>query len=360
MVNSDEKSLDEGICNKMNLVNLFDYEQLARASLKPEIWDYFQGGSGDEITLRENRDAFERIKLLPRVLRDVRSVDIGTVVQGTEVSLPVLIAPTAFHGLVHPQGECATALAASKSKTVMIASTFATRRLEEVAGSASGSRWFQLYVYHDMGLTGALVQRAEAAGYHAIVLTVDVPRLGRRERDKRNGFRLPQDLHIANIDKTFISGDYLPEPAAITWDIVPWLRSMTSLPIVLKGIITPEDALLALEHGVNGIVVSNHGGRQLDGTIASIEALPHVSRAVAGRCEIYVDGGIRRGTDILKALALGARAVLIGRPAIWGLAANGAEGVQQILDLLRDELELAMALAGCSNLQMIDHSLIHL
>ncbi len=349
----------EGMYEKMSLVNLFDYERFARAALKPEIWDYFQGGSGDEITLRENRDAFERIKLLPRVLRDVRSVDVGVVAQGTEISLPVIIAPTAFHGLVHSQGECATALAASRSGTVMIASTFATRHLEEIASNTRVAPWFQLYAYRDLELTGQLVKRAEAAGYHAIVLTVDVPRLGRRERDKRNGFKLPPDLRIANIDKSFIPDGYLPEPAVITWDIMPWLHSMTSLPIILKGIITPEDALLALEHGASGIIVSNHGGRQLDGTIASIDALPRISHVISERCEIYVDGGIRRGTDILKALAFGARAVLIGRPAIWGLAANGADGVQQVLELLRDELELAMVLSGCSNVQMIDRSLLH-
>ncbi len=342
----------------MTIVNLFDYEQLAQASLRPEIWDYFHGGSGDEITLRENRSAFERIKLLPRVLRNVDSVDMETVVQGSTISLPVIIAPTAFHSLLHPEGECATAQAASSCETIIVAGTFATRSIEEVASCTHVPPWFQVYVYHDLGLTGALLQRAEAAGYHAIVLTVDVPRLGRRERDQRNNFTLPQGLHIANIDETLISGRYLPEPAMITWKIVAWLRSITSLPIILKGILTPEDALLALEYGADGIIVSNHGGRQLDGAIATIEALPPICDAIAGRCEIYVDGGIRRGTDILKALAFGARAVLIGRPVLWGLAVNGAAGVQQTLELLRDELELAMTLAGCSNIGMIDRSLL--
>lgn len=341
-----------------HLVNLFDYEHLAQISLKPDIWDYFYGGSGDEITLKENISAFERIKLLPRVLRDVRSVNMETTVQGTAISFPVIIAPTAFHSMAHPEGECATMHAAGKSGTVMVVSTFATRRLEEIASNALVSPWFQVYVYHDIELTGALVHRAQAAGYRAIVLTVDTPRLGKRERDRRNGFILPKNLHIANIDPLLIAGEYLPEPAVITWESVSWLRSQTSLPIILKGIMTPEDALLALDHGVNGIIVSNHGGRQLDGTVATIDALPHICRAVAGRCEIYVDGGIRRGTDILKALALGARAVLIGRPAIWGLAADGSEGVQKVLEILRDELELTMALAGCPNLEIIDRSLL--
>jgi isopentenyl diphosphate isomerase/L-lactate dehydrogenase-like FMN-dependent dehydrogenase len=342
----------------MNIVNLFDYENLAEISLKSGIWDYFHGGSGDEITLCENRAAFERIKLLPRVLRDVRSVDMKTTVQGTAISFPVLIAPTAFHSLVHPEGECATIQGAGKSGTVMVVSTFATRCLEEVASNALVSPWFQVYVYHDIELTGVLVHRAQAAGYCAIVLTVDTPRLGQRERDKRNGFTLPKNLRIANIDPLLIAGEYLPEPAVITWESVAWLRSQTSLPIILKGIVTPEDALIAIEYGVNGIIVSNHGGRQLDGTIAAIDALPPICRAVAGRCEIYVDGGIRRGTDILKALALGARAVLIGRPAIWGLTVDGSNGVENVLEILRNELALAMALAGCSNLEMIDRSLV--
>lgn len=340
----------------MNIVNLFDYEQLAQASLEPVIWDYFAGGSGDEVTLRENRVAFERIKLLPRVLRDIRSIDMRTTVQGTAISLPVIIAPTAFHSLVHPEGECATARGAGNCGTIMTVSTFATRRLEEIACNTPVSPWFQVYVYRDLKLTGALVQQAELAGYSAIVLTVDVPRLGWRERDRRNRFVLPQTLRIANIDAVS-SGD-LPEPIAITWESVSWLRSQTSLPIILKGILTPEDAVLALEYGVNGIIVSNHGGRQLDGAIATIEALPPICRAVSDRCEIYIDGGVRRGTDILKALALGARAVLIGRPAIWGLAANGAQGVQHVVELLRAELELAMTLTGCANLNMIDRFLI--
>lgn len=339
-------------------VNLFDYEQHARCSLKPEIWDYFQGGSGDEVTLRENRAAFERLKFLPRVLKDVRSVDMSTTIQGAEVSWPVIIAPTAFHGLAHPEGECATARAVSNCDTIMTLSTFATRSIEEVASCTRIAPWFQVYVYRDLDLTRTLVQRAEVAGYHAIVLTVDVPRLGRRERDQRNNFTLPQGLRIANIDETLISSRYLPEPAVITWESVAWLRSITSLPVILKGILTPEDALLSLEAGVSGIVVSNHGGRQLDGAIASIDALAPICSAISGRCEIYVDGGIRRGTDILKALALGAHAVLIGRPVIWGLTASGATGVQQMLELLRSELELAMTLAGCSNLNTIDRSLL--
>jgi 4-hydroxymandelate oxidase len=367
----------------MNPLNVFEYEQLARESLEPAYWDFFSGGSDDEITVHENRQAFQRIKFLPRVLRDVRTVKMETTVQGTGISSPLLIAPTAYHCLAHPDGECATARAASNSKTVMIVSTFASRSLEEIASShrsggfgerlISCSRpdgrvgsdgavvplWLQLYVYRDLGLTETLVQRAEAAGYQAIVLTVDVPRLGRRERDIRNAFKLPQTVRVANFDEALVSRTgYIPEPIVITWDIIAWLRSITSLPIILKGILAPSDALLALEHGVNGIIVSNHGGRQLDSTIASIDALYPITQAVTGRCEIYVDGGIRRGTDILKALALGARAVLVGRPVIWGLAVDGVAGVQHVLELLGNELALAMALAGCPDLEAMDRSLV--
>jgi 4-hydroxymandelate oxidase len=400
----------------MNPLNVFEYEQLARERLEPANWDFFRGGSDDEITVHENRQAFQRIKLLPRVLRDVSTVRMETTVQGTVIPVPFFIAPTAFQCLAHPDGECATAQAARNSRTVMVVSSFATRSLEEVAcshqsgaspiganledrcmqgteGEANSplrhgivpvdttcrsgelaspvyppvcpthddavvSLWLQLYVYGDLGLTRTLVQRAEAAGYRALVLTVDVPRLGRRERDIRNAFKLPPTLRVANFDETHVERDYIPEPAAVTWESVAWLRSITALPIILKGILAPSDALLALEHGVDGIVVSNHGGRQLDSAIASIDALYPVAQAVAGRCEIYLDSGIRRGTDILKALALGARAVLIGRPVIWGLAVNGVAGVQHVLELLSNELALAMALAGCSDVEAVDRSLV--
>ena len=363
----------------MHPINVFEYEQLARESLEPANWDFFAGGSDDEITVRENCQAFQRIKFLPRVLRDVRTVKMETTVQGTRISSPLLIAPTAYHCLAHPDGELATARAASNSKTMMIVSTFASRRLEEIAAetaipTSSKSQvgtdgtavplWFQLYPYRDLGLTKTLVQRAEATGYQAIVLTVDVPRLGRRERDIRNAFKLPQTIHLANFDDALVSSQldkptgYIPEPIPVTWEIIAWLRSITSLPIILKGILAPPDALLALEHGANALIVSNHGGRQLDSTLASIDALYPITQVVAGRCEIYMDGGIRRGTDILKALALGARAVLVGRPVIWGLAVNGAAGVEHVLELLSNELALAMTLAGCPDVEAIDRSLV--
>jgi len=339
-------------------INVMDYEALARAHMDPGAWDYYQGGSEDEVTLRANRSAFERIRLRPRMLVDVNTIDMSTTVLGTAVSMPILVAPTAFHGLAHPQGECLTVQGVGQMGTLMTVSTVSTRRLEDIAHVASGPLWFQLYVRHNLKASEVLVRRAQAAGYLAIVLTVDTPVLGKRERDVRNDFYMPSHAHSANfsdVPKARILEVFIP-----TWQTVDWLRSLTSLPVLLKGILTAEDALLALEHGVAGIVVSNHGGRQLDGVQASIEALPAVVEAVAGRCEVFLDGGIRRGTDVLKALALGARAVLVGRPILWGLAANGQEGVRHVLELLRAELERAMQLAGRPTLSSIDRTLVKL
>lgn len=342
----------------MEPVNLFEYEALAQAKMAPAFWDFYQGGSDDEVTLRANRATFEHIRLRPRVLVDVSTsaLDTRTTVLGTPVSMPILVAPTALHCLAHPEGECATAQGAGMANTLMVASTTSTRSLEEIAQAAGGPLWFQLYVYPNPQVAEGLVQRAEAAGYRAIVLTVDLPPLGNREKDKRNNVTIPPPpFYEANFVGVEKMGQ---EWVTLNWESLSWLRSITSLPILLKGILTAEDALLAIEHGIAGIIVSNHGGRQLDTAIASIEALPEIVEAVAGRCEVYVDGGIRRGTDILKALALGARAVLIGRPALWGLAVDGAQGVFQVLEILRKELELAMALSGRPTLASIDRTLL--
>lgn len=329
-------------------------------------WDFYNGGSEDEVTLRANRDAFERIRLRPRVLVNVSACDLRTSVLGDQVSMPVLIAPVAGHGMAHPNGECATARAAGEMGTLMAVSTDSTLSLEDVAQAASGPLWFQLYIY-TYDEARQLIRRAEEAGYEAIVLTVDAPRLGRRERDLRNDFQTYNTSAFAGAFKgnaNHLVGRSDGEEArqyigdTLTWEVISWLRSETKLPLILKGIVTAEDAELALEHQVDGIIVSNHGGRQLDGTIASIDALPPVLNAVAGRCEVYLDGGIRRGSDILKALSLGARAVLIGRPVIWGLATAGQEGVRGVLEILRDELELAMVLAGCPTIESITQALI--
>ena len=333
-------------------INVFDYEKLAQERMDPVYWDFYAGGSDDEVTLRANRTDFERIRLRPRMLVDVTHCDTSTSVLGLPVPMPILVAPTAAHCLAHPEGECATVQGAGAAGTLMIASTDATRSLEEIALAASGLLWFQLYIFGSLNIAGNLVRRAEAAGYQAIVLTVDLPVMSNRERTKRHGVSLPPpplvEANFAGIPQEELG--HIP----VTWETVDWLRSTTSLPILLKGILTAEDALLALEHGVAGIVVSNHGGRQLDGAVTSIEALPEIVEAVAGRCEVYLDSGIRRGTDILKVLALGARAVLIGRPILWGLAVDGAQGVQHVLSILHTELELAMKLAGCPTIASIN------
>ncbi len=347
----------------VTLVNLHDYEALAQQRMTPVIWDYFQGGSDDEVTLRNNRSAFERIRLRPRVLIDVSNVQMQTSVLGIPVNLPILVAPMAAHALVHSEGELATARGTGQAGTILTVSTFSTYNLEEVAAVATGPLWLQLYLTRTMEATASLVRRAEDAGYRAIVLTVDTPHIGRRERDVRNNFVVAQAARSANFvepagsDPTTVQSS---RHITGTWETLDWLRSLTKLPIVLKGILTAEDALLALEHDIQGIVVSNHGGRQLDGAIESIEALSEVVAAVAGRCEVYMDGGIRRGTDVLKALALGARTVLVGRPVIWGLAVNGSEGVHGVLEMLRGELEMAMMLAGKATLGSIDRALVRL
>jgi isopentenyl diphosphate isomerase/L-lactate dehydrogenase-like FMN-dependent dehydrogenase len=331
-------------------VNLFDYEIQAKACMEPSAWNYYQDGANDGVTLRANRLAFDRIQLRPRVLVDVHLCDMRTTVQGIPISMPILVAPTAFHCLAHPEGECATAQAAGRAGVLMVASSSSTRSLEDIAKEASGPLWFQLYV-SNRKKSEELVHRATVAGYRAIVLTVDSPRWGRKEQAMRSGFHIPMKAN-------FTDEDVAEEDVTLTWASLAWLRSLTSLPIILKGILTAEDAELAVQYGVDGIIVSNHGGRQLDGVSPSIDALPEVVEAVSGRCEVYLDGGIRRGTDVLKALALGARAVLVGRPILWGLAVNGMDGVYNVLELLRAEFELAMALAGHPKLNSIDRSLV--
>ena len=354
------------------VVCLDDLERLAREILPSEAYDYIAGGADDEWTIRENRAAFERLQLLPRVLRDVTQVKLDMTVLGRPVSMPVLIAPMAFHGLVNNQAELATMKAAVAAGIIMCASTVSNCTLESIASAGGPTpHWFQLYIYRDRELTRSLVERAEAAGYGALCVTVDVPRLGRRRRDVRNSFSLPSHLKAANFvgteasDVTKIAGKsglewYVANQmdASVTWDDIDWLRSCCSLPLVLKGIMAPEDAQLAIEHGAGAIVVSNHGGRQFDGVPATIEVLSRVVDAVSGKCEVLLDGGIRRGSDVLKALALGARAVLLGRPILWGLAIDGTAGAQFALELLREELALAMALVGCTSVDELSRSLI--
>jgi 4-hydroxymandelate oxidase len=347
---------------------VLDFEALARKRMKRAFYDYYAGGAEDERTLEANRGAFGEIFLRPRVLVDVGRIDAATVALGTRVPMPVFIAPTAFHRLAHPEGEMATARGAGAKGTIMVVSTISSCSLEEVARVATGPLWFQLYVYRDRSLARNLIHRAEAAGYRALCLTVDAPQLGRRERDERNRFTVPREikmknfeaagLDVATMGMSFAAYASRQLDPTLTWDAVDWLRSETKLPILLKGILAAEDAARAAEHGVHGIIVSNHGGRQLDSAEATIRALPRVVDALAGRAEVYMDGGVRRGTDVLKALALGARGVFLGRPCLWGLAAAGEKGVARVLEMFHQELTLAMALCGCPSIQSIDRSLV--
>jgi len=342
-------------------LNLRELEALARERLSTMAYDYYASGALDERTLRDNVEAWAHVPLHYRVLVDVARRDASTSVLGERVSMPVLVAPTAFHKLACPEGELATARAASRAGTVMILSSLSNTRVEEVCAAAGGPVWFQLYVYRDRGATAALVARAEAAGARALVLTVDAPLLGRRERDVRNRFALPPGLCVENMtaagygDVGRCEGEsglaaYVAEKLdpSLGWKDVAWLRSITRLPVLVKGLVRPDDARRAVDHGASGIVVSNHGGRQLDGSPATATVLGAVADVVAGRIEVLVDGGVRRGTDVLKALALGARAVLLGRPILWGLAVGGEDGALGVLDTMRDELDQAMALAGCA------------
>jgi isopentenyl diphosphate isomerase/L-lactate dehydrogenase-like FMN-dependent dehydrogenase len=340
----------------MDRLSCEDYERLAEACTDPGLWAYLAGGSASESTLRANRAAFTRWTFRPRVLVDVETVTSETTVLGTPVSLPVLLAPVAYQGLYHADGELATARAATAGGTVVCVSTMTTRSHAEIAAAAPGvAQWAQLYVLRDEGATRAHLEEAVQAGCAAIVLTVDTPILGRRERDLRVGFNVPAEIPMPYVRGTV--GDEEHSPAthfsilspSVTWHDIEWIASFTKLPVVLKGIVTREDALLGVENGAAAIVVSNHGGRQLDGAPATLDALPEVVEAVAGRAEVLLDGGIRRGTDVVKALALGARAVLAGRAPMWGLCVDGEAGVRHVLTLLRDEVLLTLALLGCAS-----------
>ncbi|RMH22888.1 MAG: alpha-hydroxy-acid oxidizing protein [Acidobacteria bacterium] len=356
----------------MDPTNLNDFEELARERLPASHFGYLASGADDEITLEGNRRAFERLRLRPRYLVDVSSIELGIELLGQRLSMPILLAPTAFQVLAHADGELATARAAAAAGTVFVASTLSSKSLQEIAAASDGPRWFQLYCARDRGITKTLVEAAAASGYQALCLTVDVPVLGHREADVKNRFRLPPEALPGNLTP-LLDLDGLTEEAqesalarlidrlfdpSLSWKDLEWLRSLSDLPLVLKGIMTAEDAKLALHHGVDGIVVSNHGGRQLDGASPTIDVLPEIVEVVDARCPVLLDGGVRRGTDVLKALALGADAVLVGRPYLWGLAADGEAGVGRVLDLLRSELARALALVGRPSIDDVDPTVV--
>ena len=356
------------------IVCIDDLEKHAARVLPKIAWDYYRSGANAEVTLAENKEAFLRYQIHPRMLRGAGTPSLGTSIQGQHISMPICVAPTAMQCMAHPDGESATARAAASAGTCMCVSTLGTISLEDVAATGPGLRWFQLYVYSDKQRTLDLVRRAEGSGYRAIALTVDTPKLGNRYADERNKFSLPPHLKLANFmdrDKQNSelqgkSGSSLSEyfasivDANISWDFVDWLKSITSLPIIIKGIHTGEDALLAVQHGADGIWVSNHGARQLDTVPATIDMLYEVVQCVdPAETEIYVDGGIRYGTDVLVALALGARAVFVGRPALWGLSYDGERGVSLALQLLRRELELALTLSGCGDVKTVPRGLVN-
>jgi 4-hydroxymandelate oxidase len=332
-------------------VTLDDFEMPAREILPAGVYDYIAGGAGEEWTLAENRRAFDRWVLRPRMLRGIApdDLDLSTEVLGTRISMPVMVAPWAYQWMVHADGEQATARAAERAGTVMVVSTTTELFLEDVAQASPGPKWWQLYVFTDRGHTVETLARVREAGFGAVVVTVDLQDIGLRHRDTRNTFEMPIGTRTS---------EYVYDPA-LSWDDLPWIRELLpGVPLLLKGILTAEDAAMAVEAGVDGIVVSNHGGRQLDGVAAGITALPEVVDAVAGRVPVLMDGGVRRGTDVLKALALGAAAVLVGRPAAWGLAVGGEQGVVDVLEILRFEIANAMLLSGVRSVREIPPELV--
>ncbi|WP_336205581.1 alpha-hydroxy acid oxidase [Nonomuraea sp. LPB2021202275-12-8] len=329
----------------MNLFNLRDFQDVALEKLDPVYYDYFAGGAQDEVTVQANEAAFRRLSLVPRVLRGAGRPELGGALLGQATSMPVLLAPTAFHRLAHPAGEVETARAAAEAGVIMMAAMLSTVAVEEVAATGA-TLWFQLYLQPDLGFTESLVRRAEEAGCKALVVTVDSPALGRNERGDRNDFHdLPAGMSCPNLRGDGDVGQVVLSPE-FSWRHVDWLRGITSLPIVLKGILHPADAALAVEHGAAAVIVSNHGGRQLDTMPPTIDRLPLIADAVRGQVPLLLDGGVRRGTDVIKALALGAQAVAIGRPVMWGLSVAGAAGVAKVLSLLRAELVNALTICG--------------
>ena len=355
-----------------DIFTLADHERSAQRQLDANAWAYFSGGAGDEITLRANRSAWDELALVPRVLRPLAGGHTRCTLLGRALAHPILLAPVAYQRLAHPDGEIASAYAAAALGAGMVLSMQASSPLEDVAAAmhgdpGAGPLWLQLYLQHDRALVRELARRAETAGFEALVVTVDAPTSGVRDRERRAGFALPPEVQAVNLASMAPASQAQAAPGhsalfdnllrhAPTWDDIAWLQAQTRLPVLLKGVLHPEDARLALAQGVAGLIVSNHGGRTLDTAVSTARALPRMADAVGGALPLLVDGGLRRGTDVFKALALGASAVLIGRPALWGLANAGAAGVAHVLRLLRDELEACMALSGCATLADISRA----
>ncbi|CAH1183640.1 unnamed protein product [Phaedon cochleariae] len=355
-----------------NLVSIRDFEEHAYKTLPRNALDYYRSGAGQQTTLKHNRQAFSKYRLRPRCLRNVENRDLSTTILGERITMPIGISPTAMQKMAHPEGECANARAAQAMGTIFTLSTLSTSSIEEVAQAAPRAvKWFQLYIYKDRELTRQLVERAERAGFKALVLTVDAPLFGLRLADIKNRFILPPHLCLANFEGTKSKGMSKKTDSSglnvyvnslfdstVEWKDIAWLKSITSLPIVLKGILTAEDAVLGVQNGASAILVSNHGARQVDGTPASIEALPEIARAVGDRAEVYLDGGITDGTEVLKALAMGAKMVFMGRPALWGLVQGGEDGVKKVLTIIRTEFETALGICGCCRLSDIEPTMV--
>jgi 4-hydroxymandelate oxidase len=343
-----------------SVLSLPELEERARDCMPPMAFEFVASGAADEHTVRWNREAYDRIRLRPRVLADIAVVDTRVRLFDREHQTPILLAPTGYHRVLHPEGEIATARGAAAAAVTWIVSSSSTTPVGEIARAVTAPLWFQLYIQSDRGFTRDVVAQVEQAGCEAICLTVDSPVIGARNRQARANFRLPAGMPTPHLFDVGHGKQPIMNPRRepITWKDVDWLRSITPLPLLLKGIMDADDAERSVQVGVQGIVVSNHGGRILDTLPATIDALPHVVRRVAGRVPVLVDGGVQRGTDVIKALALGATAVLIGRPYCYGLAMAGSDGVRHVVEILRRELEMAMMLTGRPSIASIDRSLL--
>jgi 4-hydroxymandelate oxidase len=357
---SNQQDYTGGPVNLDEIINLFDFEKVAEGNMSKMAYEFVSSGAADEFTVKWNREALDKIKIQTRVLNDVAQLNTTVTLFGHEIPYPILVAPTAFHKLMHSEGELATARGAGAASAIYVVSSFTTTPIEEIAKVATMPLWFQLYVVDDRAFVKDLVQKVEAQGCKALCITVDTPVSGSRDRQVKAHFKLPDGMHPPYmIDTGFAAkGEALKFKKSLTWQDIEWLQSLTKLPVLLKGILNPDDAENAIKSGVEGIIVSNHSGRNLDTVPATIEVLPSIVKKVNKRIPVLMDGGIRRGTDVLKAMALGASAVLVGKPICYGLACGGSEGVTKVLNILRKEFEFAMALSGRSSISAIDPSLI--